>query len=122
MQYLFLVSGHEGGGPPPQGMIDAVEELSQTQIAAGTMVLRGGLFPTSMGGLRVESRRGKLKVTDGPFTETKEVIGGFAILEFATPEEARASATSFMQLHRTHWPEWEGVCEMRPIFPDDAPA
>jgi hypothetical protein len=44
------------------------------------------------------------------------VLGGFAIFEFATREEALASLESFMELHRTHWPEWEGVCEMRPMF------
>lgn len=120
MRYLFLVSGAEGGAPPPQAMIDAVEKQAGVETAAGRMVSRGGLFPTEMGALRVESRRGKVKLTDGPFTETKEVIGGFAIFEFATPEEARACAVEFMELHRVHWPEWEGVCEMRPIFPEDA--
>jgi hypothetical protein len=122
MRYLYLVSGREGGPPPPQAMIDAVEKQAEIETAAGRMISRGGLFPTSMGGARFETRRGKVKVIDGPFAETKEVIGGFAIFEYATPEEAHAGALQLMELHRVHWPDWEGVCEMRPSFPDDAPS
>lgn len=102
MRYMFLVSGREGGPPPPQAMIDAVEKLAEVETAAGRMIWRGGLVPTSMGGARFESRRGKVKVIDGPFAETKEVIGGVAIFEFATPEEARQSALDLLELHRVH--------------------
>ena len=116
MHYMFLVSGVDTGTPPPQAMIDAIEELTEKEMAAGRMKARGGLLPVAMGAARIESRRGKLKTTDGPFAETKEVLGGFAIFEFATREEALASLQSFMELHREHWPEWEGVCEMRPMF------
>jgi hypothetical protein len=116
MQYMFLTSGVETGAVPPQRMIDEIEKLTEEEMAAGRMIARGGLMPTAMGGARIESRRGKLKLTDGPFAETKEVLGGFAIFEFATREEALAAAERFMELHRQHWPEWEGVCEMRPMF------
>lgn len=116
MRYMFLTSGAETGAIPPQAMIDAIEQLTEQEIAAGRMLARGGLMPTAMGSARMESRRGNLKLTDGPFTETKEVLGGFAIFEFATREEALASLQSFMELHHEHWPEWEGVCEMRPMF------
>ncbi|MEQ1490866.1 MAG: YciI family protein [Terricaulis sp.] len=116
MRYMFLTSGAEAGLVPPQAMIDAIEAMTEQEIATGRMLARGGLMPTAMGSARMESRRGKLKLTDGPFTETKEVLGGFAIFEFATHEEALASLQSFMELHREHWPEWEGVCEMRPMF------
>ncbi len=116
MQYMFLTSGVETGAAPPQRMIDEIEKLTEEEMAAGRMIARGGLMPTAMGSARIESRRGKLKLTDGPFAETKEVIGGFAIFEFATREEAIAAAERFMELHRQHWPEWEGVCEMRPMF------
>jgi hypothetical protein len=116
MRYMFLTSGAETGAAPPQRMIDEIEKLTEREIAAGRMLARGGLMPTAMGSARLESRRGKLKLTDGPFAETKEVLGGFAIFEFATREEALASLQSFMELHREHWPDWEGVCEMRPMF------
>lgn len=116
MRYMFLISGAETGAAPPQRMIDEIERLNEQEMAAGRMLARGGLLPTAMGSARIESRRGKLKLTDGPFAETKEVLGGFAIFEFATREEALASAEAFMELHRQHWPEWEGFCEMRPMF------
>jgi hypothetical protein len=116
MRYMFLTSGAEVGLVPPQRMIDEIERLTEREIAAGRMLARGGLAPTAMGAARLESRRGKLKLTDGPFAESKEVLGGFAIFEFETREEALASLQSFMELHREHWPEWEGVCEMRPMF------
>ena len=116
MRYMFLTSGAETGLVPPQRMIDEIEKLSEREMAVGRMIARGGLAPTAMGSARLESRRGKLKLTDGPFAESKEVLGGFAIFEFATREEALASLQSFMELHREHWPEWEGVCEMRPMF------
>lgn len=115
MRYMFLTSGAETGAAPPQIMIDEIEKLTEREMAAGRMIARGGLLPTASGA-RIESRRGKLKLTDGPFTETKEVLGGFAIFEFATREEALAAAQSFMELHREHWPDWDGVCEVRPMF------
>jgi hypothetical protein len=116
MQYMFLTSGAETGKVPPQRMIDEIEKLTEQEMAAGRMLARGGLLPTAMGSARIESRRGKLKLTDGPFAETKEVLGGFAIFEFATREDAIAAAERFMELHSKYWPEWEGVCEMRPMF------
>lgn len=116
MRYMFLTSGAEGDAPPPQAMIDAIEKLTEQEMAAGRMLARGGLMPTAMGAARLQSRRGQIKLTDGPFAESKEVIGGFAIFEFETREEAVAAAQAFMELHRQHWPEWEGVCEMRPLF------
>jgi hypothetical protein len=59
-------------------------------------------------------------VIDGPFTETKELVGGFAILEFRSREEAVESARQYMELYRKYWPEWEGETEVRQIFgPED---
>lgn len=122
MRYMFLVSGADSGAIPPQRMIDEIEKLTEQEMAAGRMLARGGLLPTAMGSACIESRGGKLKLTDGPFAETKEVLGGFSIFEFATREEAIAAAESFMDLHSRYWPEWEGVCEMRPMFGFEANA
>jgi len=55
-------------------------------------------------------------VTDGPFTESKEVIGGWAILNAASKADATRIAKEFMELHRKHWPEFEGESEVRPMF------
>ena len=66
-------------------------------------------------GFRVRSRGGKLTVTDGPFTEAKEVVGGYALVEVKSKEEALQVARQFMDLHRIHWPEFDGECEVRPL-------
>ena len=59
-------------------------------------------------------------VTDGPFTETHEVIGGFAQFELKSKEAAVESAVRFMELHKKHWPGWEGETEVRQMFgPED---
>ena len=60
--------------------------------------------------------RGHLSVVDGPFTEAKEMIGGFAVFELESREAAVESAVRFMQLHKQHWPEWDGVTEVRQMF------
>jgi len=120
MRYMFLISAAETGAQPPASLAEAIEQLAEEETKAGRMLARGGLLPTAMGGARFESKRGKLKVIDGPFTESKEVLGGFAIFELASREEALAAAERFMELHRRHWPEFEGVCEMRPMFGFDA--
>lgn len=67
-------------------------------------------------GARVRLARGKVTVTDGPFSESKEVIGGWAILEAKSKAEAIRIATEFMELHRQHWPGFEGESEVRPMF------
>ncbi|HYD87663.1 MAG TPA: YciI family protein [Vitreimonas sp.] len=118
MRYMYLISALEDGKPPPQRLMEEIMKSGEQAMAEGRMISTGGLVPLMAGGgARVELRRGKLKVHDGPFTETKEVIGGFAIFEFATREEALKSAVDFMELHRLYGEGWEGVCEMRAMYP-----
>jgi hypothetical protein len=64
---------------------------------------------------RVRLAGGKVNVTGGPFSEAKEVVGGYALCETKTHAEAVALATKFMDLHRIHWPEFEGEAEVRPL-------
>jgi hypothetical protein len=83
---------------------------------AGILLQSGGLLPSSTGA-RVRVSGGKLTVTDGPFAETKELIGGFAILEAASKEEAIRLAKEFMQLHLdVLGPSYEGALEVRAMF------
>lgn len=70
----------------------------------------------SKDGFRVRLGDGEIIVNDGPFTESKEVIGGWAILSCASKEEAVRVATEFMDLHREHWPGFTAECEVRPMF------
>ena len=86
--------------------------LAVREIAAGRMIEDGGLMPLTMGA-RITNARGKVAVIDGPFAETKEVIGGYAVFEVKDREEGLGLAIEFMQLHADNMPGWEGVMEMR---------
>src|SRR5262245_24544675 len=98
----------------PQALFQAMDEFVGESMENGSIVDTAGLQPTAQG-KRVRLTGGKLRVIDGPFAETKEVIGGYAIVEAKSNEEAVALATRFMDLHRIHWPAFEGECEVRPF-------
>ena len=117
MKYLTFIRHPESyrQSTPPAALMEAMGKFVQKSLQDGTLVDTGGLLP-SKDGTRVRLARGKITVTDGPFTESKEVIGGYAILNVASRSEALRIATEFMELHRTYWPEFEGECEMRPMF------
>ena len=87
-----------------------VEETTKS----GNFVSGAGLQPSSAGA-RVKLKNGKITVLDGPFTESKEIVGGYAIIDAKTREEALAIAQRFMELHRKHWPTFEGESEVRPF-------
>jgi hypothetical protein len=115
MRYMYLVTSAPSG-PPQQKLMEAIGKLAEREMKAGRMVAMGGLMPLAMGA-RVRLADGKLHVTDGPFAEAKEVVGGYAIMEFDTKEEAVASAVEFMTLHAEYGDGWEGECEMRQLVP-----
>jgi hypothetical protein len=121
MRFMMLVKHGEMSGPPPKELMDAITELAEKANQAGTMVASGGLAP-SAASTRVRVSRGQLTTTDGPFSEAKEVVGGFAIFDLQSKQEAIESAQVFMEVHRKHWPGWEGETEVRQIFgPEDFP-
>lgn len=117
MKYLTFIRHSESyrESAPPQALMEAMGRFVQQSLKDGTLVDTGGLLP-SKDGARVRLARGKITVTDGPFTETKEVIGGWAILKVDSRAEAIRIATEFMELHREYWPEFEGESEVRPMF------
>jgi hypothetical protein len=117
MKYLTFIrhsESHRQSGPPP-ALLDAMGKFVAKSLKEGTLVDTGGLLP-SKDGVRVRLAKGKITVTDGPFTESKEVIGGWAILKTDSRAEAIRIATEFMELHREYWPEFEGESEVRPMF------
>jgi len=90
MRYLMMVKGDENfraSGPPPKALYDAIDELGIEAARAGKMVSMGGLQHTSKGAI-VRSDRGELTIKDGPFSEAKEVIGGFSIMDLPSKEAA----------------------------------
>ncbi len=115
MKFLMMIKHAETAAPfqPPQSLNEAMGAFVGEGFAKGWLKETAGLKPTAQG-VRIRSKGGKLTTTDGPFTETKEVIGGFAIVETATREEALALAQQFMELHRIHIPDFECESEVRP--------
>ena len=121
MRYMIIVSGSENlakSGPPPASLVEAIERLGDEMAKKGTLVSFGGLQPTSSGA-RMRIANGKITTTDGPFTESKEVIGGFSIINVASKEEALEEARKFTELHRVHWPTWEGEIEIRRMYEEE---
>ena len=115
MRYMIMVKSSEHAGPPPKSLMDAIASLGEEAGKAGVMVEMGGLMPTAMG-VKVRLSAGKITVTDGPFTEAKEVIGGYAVYDVRSKQDAIYWTERFMELHKEHWKEWEGESEIRQLF------
>jgi len=114
MRYLVLIHVDENvAEPPPEGLIDAMFAHVADETHA-KVVTDAGLAPTSAA-IRVASRGGEVMMTDGPFAETKEVVGGFMLIDAATTEDAVAWTRGFVDLHVEHWPELEVVTELRQV-------
>jgi hypothetical protein len=106
----------EAGAPPNPELIAAIAKLSGEATARGVMVTAGGLLPSSQG-VRIRAAAGTTSVIDGPFAETKELIGGYAIFDLKSREEAIESGRQFMQLHADILgSSYEGELEIRPMF------
>jgi hypothetical protein len=116
MRFMMIVKHvGESQGPPPKELIDAINKAVEEAQKTGTLLGNGGLLPTAQGA-RVRLANGHVSVTDGPFAETKEVIGGYAQFELESKQEAVEAAVKFMELHKKHWPGWEGETEIRQMF------
>jgi hypothetical protein len=116
MRYMMFIKHTEDyrGKTVPPALMEAMGEFVGEYAKQGKFIDGNGL-KSSHKGKKVQLRDGKLRVVDGPFTESKELIGGYAIVEVESDEEALDIATKFMELHRLHWPEFEGESELRPI-------
>lgn len=116
MNYLMLIKHAESFRdlPIPQGLMDAMGAFVTEKMKSGVVKETAGLKGTK-DGFRVSSSGGKLKITDGPFAESKEIVGGFALVNVTSHREALDLAREFMELHRIHWPEFDGICEVRPF-------
>lgn len=116
MKYLSFIRSSEKyrDAQPPAALMEAMSKFIEKTTKEGALVETAGLAP-SRDGFRMRLANGKLTTTDGPFTESKEIIGGWAILKADSKPEILRLTTDFMELHRKYWPEFEGECEVRPI-------
>ena len=112
MRFLSLIRIDEKTGQAPsEQLMQDMGRLIDEMTRAGVLVSTAGLRPSAEGA-RVRLRRGKLVVTDGPFTETKEVIGGYAVLEAKSMQEALELTKRFLRIHGD---AWDIECEVRQL-------
>ena len=102
-------------------LVEAMGKEMAQAFADGSMLDAGGLWPTK-DSTEIRLAGGTVTTTDGPFTEAKEVVGGYSIIDARSEEEAVAGARRVIELHQEHWPDWEGSVEIRRISgPDQGP-
>ncbi len=112
MRFLSMIRINENSGQvPSKQLMNDMGKLIEEMTREGTLVRTAGLRPTKEG-TRVRQRHGKQSIVDGPFTETKEVIGGFAIVEAKSMAEAIELTKRFL---RVHGDEWDIECELRQL-------
>src|SRR5713226_989656 len=116
MKYMMIVKSAERSGYPPKELMEAIDKLSQDAAKAGTMIGGGGLGPTALGA-RARLSNGKITVTDGPFTEAKEIIGGYAIYNVPSKKEAVEWTKRFLEAHIGLWDQ-ELEVEVRQMMDD----
>lgn len=122
MRYMMLIKHTEDyrNGEVPAALYEEMGKFIEETTKSGQFVGGAGLQPSSAGS-RVSLKGGKIAVTDGPFTESKEIVGGYAIMDAKSREEALGLARRFMELHLKHWPAFEGECEVRPFEEEAQP-
>ena len=113
MRFLSIYKAPETNVPPSPEHMAKMEQLIAESMRSGELLATEGCLPTAFGA-RVRIADGNISVTDGPFAETKEVIGGFAILQADTKEQAIEQARKFLRVMGA------GECEVRQLF--EAPA
>jgi hypothetical protein len=122
MRYMMFIKHTEDyrNVQVPPGLHEEMGRFIEETAKTGNFVGGAGLQPTDVG-KRVRLKGGKITVMDGPFTESKEIVGGYAIIDAKSPEEALGLARRFMDIHLRHWPTFEGECELRPFEEEAQP-
>jgi hypothetical protein len=117
MRFLTMIKSDESmpAGPPPPALFEAIGALGEQAARDGILLDQGGLLPSAAGAL-IRVADGRVTVLDGPFADAKELIGGYAMFNVRSKEEAVEQARRFMQVHADHWPGFEGVCEVRQVM------
>jgi len=109
MRFLSIYKARETGAPPTPEHMEAMTALIEESMRSGVLLATEGCLPSALGA-RVRLSAGTVTVTDGPFSEAKEVVGGFAILQANSKEEAIAMVKRFLDV------AGDGECEIRQVF------
>ena len=113
MRFMMMVKHGENPGAPPKALMDAMDKLVESNVKDGSMISTGGLAPMAQS-TRVRVAKGKLTVTDGPFTEAKEIVGGFAIINAKSKEDAIRITKDFLNI------AGDGETEIRQLYEQPA--
>ncbi len=121
MRFMLFIKHSESyrSHTVPPGLYEAMGKFVTEAMASGVVTDTAGLKPTS-DATAVRLNDGKISIVDGPFAESKEIVGGYALIKVKSRREAMDLATQFMEIHRVHWPEFNGECELRPLEDYDA--
>lgn len=115
MRFLSLIRIDETtANPPDERLLTDMGRLMEQMTAEGVLIQTAGLLPSAQGA-RLRLRGGRISATDGPFAESKEVVGGYALMEAADLDEAIAHTRRFLAVHGEGW---DLECEVRPLMPD----
>jgi hypothetical protein len=109
VRFLSIYKNVERNTPPSQQEMAAMGKLIAEGMKAGWLIATEGCLPTALG-VRVRSTEGKVTVVDGPFTEAKEVVGGFALIKADSKEEAIQLTRDFLKV------AGDGECELRQLY------
>lgn len=119
MRFMMLVKGdkdYEAGAPPRPELMAAIGALGEEMARAGKLLEMGGLAPSAMGAM-LNLEGGSVRVTDGPFSESKEVIGGYAVMEAGSKAEAIELGKRFLQVHAdVMGRSYQAQLEVRQLF------
>jgi hypothetical protein len=113
-RFMGFVRMEEGHANPPQALFDAMDTYIGEQAGLGHFIDGGGLFGLD-DAVNFVVRKGETTRVDGPYAEAKEVVGGWALLQYDTLEEAIAGQAEFAELHAKYWPECEMVATLRQV-------
>jgi hypothetical protein len=122
MRVLTLLKMSEQVGEPPAALFEAMDRTIKEIDGSLTLIDTNGLVPSAVAATVIHGSHGKITMVDGPFTESKELIGGYAFVEVETWAEAVEAARKIVAVHTDYWPEWEGSAEVRRVMgPDEMP-
>lgn len=117
MRFMTLIKSAENAniGPPPPELFQAIARLGDEAQQAGVLVETAGLMPTAAGA-RVRLDGDQISTSEGPFESDQEIVGGYAIFNVGSKQDAIDWAKRFMALHREYWSGWHGETEVRELI------
>jgi hypothetical protein len=113
-RFMGFVKMDESQGAPPQALMDAMDKYIGENAASGVFLDGGGLFGTE-DAVNFVVRKGDVTRVDGPYAEAKEVVGGWALMQYDSLEDAIKGQEEFAELHAKYWPDCSMVATLRQV-------